>query len=202
MKKIILIGTGGHSKSCIDVIEQQDKYKIIGIVDKNKTKKKKFVNYPMLGMDKDLKKIKKKCSNAFIAIGQIKNLFLRENLFKNLIFLGFDLPIIFSPYSYVSKKVKIKSGSIVMHKALINSYADVGLNCIINSRSLIEHGVKIGNHTHISTGAILNGDCKIGNNSFIGSGTIIKEGVRIGNRCVVGMGQVIKRDIKDNQIVK
>ena len=47
MKKIILIGTGGHSKSCIDVIEQQDKYKIIGVVDKNKTKRNKFVNYPI-----------------------------------------------------------------------------------------------------------------------------------------------------------
>jgi FlaA1/EpsC-like NDP-sugar epimerase len=36
MKKIILIGGGGHSKSCIDVIENENKYKIVGIVDKKK----------------------------------------------------------------------------------------------------------------------------------------------------------------------
>ena len=34
MKNIILIGGGGHCKSVIDVIEQEKKYKISGIVDK------------------------------------------------------------------------------------------------------------------------------------------------------------------------
>ena len=101
-----------------------------------------------------------------------------------------------------SKKAKVNNGSIVMHKAVVNSYAEIGSNCIINSSSLIEHGVKVGNHTHVSTGAILNGDCKVGNNSFIGSGTIVKEGVKIGNRCIIGMGQIIKKNIKDNQIIK
>ena len=36
MKKIILVGGGGHCKSCIDVIENENKYKIIGIIDKKK----------------------------------------------------------------------------------------------------------------------------------------------------------------------
>ena len=201
MKKIILIGAGGHAKACIDVIEEENKSKIIGIVEKVKTKKK-FVNYPIIGIDKDLKKIKKKCSNAIITVGQIKNLSLRASLFNNLISLGFNLAIIISPQSYISKKAKVNNGSIVMHKAVVNSYAEIGSNCIINSSSLIEHGVKVGNHTHVSTGAILNGDCKVGNNSFIGSGTIVKEGVKIGNRCIIGMGQIIKENIKDNQIVK
>ena len=34
MKKLILIGTGGHAKACIDVIKEQKKYKIIGLVEK------------------------------------------------------------------------------------------------------------------------------------------------------------------------
>ena len=38
MKKIILVGGGGHCKSCIDVIENENKYKIIGIIDKKKKK--------------------------------------------------------------------------------------------------------------------------------------------------------------------
>lgn len=32
-EQIILIGGGGHCKSCIDVIEQEGKYQIAGIVD-------------------------------------------------------------------------------------------------------------------------------------------------------------------------
>ena len=30
--KLILIGAGGHARSCIDVIEQEGKFKITGIV--------------------------------------------------------------------------------------------------------------------------------------------------------------------------
>ena len=36
MKKIILIGAGGHCVSCIDVIEMQRKFKIVGLIDKKK----------------------------------------------------------------------------------------------------------------------------------------------------------------------
>jgi len=39
MKNIILIGAGGHCKSCIDVIENENKYKIIGVIFKKKKKK-------------------------------------------------------------------------------------------------------------------------------------------------------------------
>ena len=39
MKKIILLGGGGHCKSCIDVIESEKKYTIKGIFEKKKEKK-------------------------------------------------------------------------------------------------------------------------------------------------------------------
>jgi FlaA1/EpsC-like NDP-sugar epimerase len=32
-EKIILIGGGGHAHSVIDVIEQENKYEIVGIID-------------------------------------------------------------------------------------------------------------------------------------------------------------------------
>ena len=63
-KNIILIGAGGHAKVCIDVIESEKKFKIIGLIDNKK--KGKFLNYDILGNDKILKKILKKIKYAFI----------------------------------------------------------------------------------------------------------------------------------------
>ncbi|MEG0379082.1 MAG: serine acetyltransferase, partial [Eubacterium sp.] len=34
MKKLILVGAGGHTKSIIDSIQSAKKYEIIGIIDK------------------------------------------------------------------------------------------------------------------------------------------------------------------------
>ena len=82
MKKIILIGGGGHCRSCIDVIEKEKKFKVLGIVDNKKNiliKKYKFI-----GSDKDLDKISKKIKNAIITIGQVKNSDLRERLYKKI----------------------------------------------------------------------------------------------------------------------
>ena len=37
MKKIIIIGAGGHAKSCLDVIESKNNlYKVVGFVDNKK----------------------------------------------------------------------------------------------------------------------------------------------------------------------
>ena len=77
MKKIILIGAGGHCKSCIDVIEKQNTYKIAGIIDDKKSKS--IFNYKIIGKDFDLKKLSSKISYALITIGQIKNYETRVN---------------------------------------------------------------------------------------------------------------------------
>lgn len=43
MKKLILLGSGGQAKSCIDVINSRKLYKISGLV--TDSKKKKFFRY-------------------------------------------------------------------------------------------------------------------------------------------------------------
>lgn len=196
MKKIILIGAGGHAKSCIDVVETEKKFRIIGLVDKKNNNN--LLKYKIIGNNEDLKKIKTKADYALITVGQIKNASLREELFKRAKNYNFKFPIIISPYSYVSKHSLIGEGTIIMHMAIINANAKIGNNCIINTKSLIEHDVTIGNHVHISTGAIINGGVIIKNNSFIGSGSVIKQNVKIGENCFINANTFLDRDLKDN----
>ena len=81
VKKIYLIGSGGHSSSCIDVIESSKKYKIEGIFSDDK--KKFHLGYKVIGNINFLLKKKTKL-NLHIAIGSIKNYKLRKNLFLKL----------------------------------------------------------------------------------------------------------------------
>ena len=195
-KKIILLGAGEHCVACVDIIEEENKYQIYGLVDEKKNSS--LIKYKLIGNDADLKKIKKKTNNALITIGQIKNLFLREKVFQKLIKLKFNLPVIVAPYSYVSKSSFIDKGTIIMHGAIINSKVKIGKNCIINTGSIIEHDVVIGNNCHISTGSIINGGAIINNNTFIGSGSVIKQHVKIGSRCFVNANKFIDKNLKDN----
>jgi tetrahydrodipicolinate N-succinyltransferase len=124
MKKIILIGGGGHCKSCIDVIENGNKYKIKGIIDK---KKNFLLNYKVFPESYINKKLIKN-NYAFVTVGQIKNYKIRVKLFDRLKDLGFKIPTIISPSAYISKHAVIGQGTIVMHGVIINAGAVIGNN--------------------------------------------------------------------------
>ena len=199
MKKIILIGGGGHCKSCIDVIETENKYKIIGIIDK---KKMKFLlNYKVFVESYlDNKLIKK--NYALVTVGQIKNYKVRAKLFNRLKDLGYKIPSIISPLAYISKHAVIGQGTIVMHGVIVNAGAVIGNNCIINTNSLIEHDVVIGDHVHISTEVTINGSVIIGDKVFIGSRSIIKNNINIGDYSIVGANSYIKKNLEKKSFKK
>ena len=191
MKNIILIGGGGHCKSVIDVIEQEGRFKIVGIVDKPELLGSNVLGYSVIGSDFDLDSLAKKYQYAIITVGQIKSPALRIKLFNMAINAGFKLPKIISPRSYVSQHSSIGNGVVVMHNAIVNASASIGDNCIINSKALIEHDVVIKNHCHISTGSIVNGGALIKNRVFFGSNSTTREGVIIESDLVFGAGSLI-----------
>lgn len=192
MNKILLIGAGGHCKSCIDVIEQQGLYQIAGIIDKEVANETTVLGYPVIGSDESLVDLRQKYDYALVTIGQVKTPELKIKLFSRLVALGYNTPTIISPLAYVSKHAKIGRGTIVMHHALINAGADIGENCIINSKALVEHDAQVGNHCHISTGAVINGNVKVSDDSFIGSQATTKQGVVILEKSFIKAGSVVK----------
>ena len=72
MEKLIVIGSGGHAASCIDVIDPQKSIKLLDcyVIEKIGEKAQ---GYKIIGRLKDLKNSKKKSKNIFIAIGQISS---------------------------------------------------------------------------------------------------------------------------------
>jgi len=202
MDKIILIGAGGHARSCIDVIQSNNHYEIGGLIEKDDGLIDHNLGYPVIGTDDDLEKLRQKYSHALVTVGQLNSSKIRIKLYELLSDLNFVLPVIISSKAYVSKTAKIGKGTIVMHGAIVNANALIGANCILNNKALIEHDAVIGDHCHISTGAIINGEVTVGNESFIGSGAVTKQTISIGRNCVIGAGSVIKSDIQSNQIIK
>ena len=81
MKNIILIGAGGHAKSCIEIFHNLKDYRISYVLDEKL--EGKFLGYRKLIYNKkNLINIYKKIKNAFICFGQIKNLTTRKKIFN------------------------------------------------------------------------------------------------------------------------
>jgi sugar O-acyltransferase (sialic acid O-acetyltransferase NeuD family) len=193
-KPLLLIGAGGHAAACIDVVEQDGRCIVVGLVASAAEVGKQLFGYSVIGTDEDLPALIGRFPNAIIAIGHIKTPEPRIRAFDRLQAMGCAMPVIVSTYAYVSKHASIGAGSIVMHGAVVNAGAVIGRNCIINSQSLVEHDAVIADHCHVSTAAAINGGVRIGAGTFIGSGSSVREGVTIGEGCRIGMGQQVLAD--------
>ncbi len=199
-KEIVIIGSGGHASSVIDMLKHSEDWEIRGVVSIDLKKNSNFEGIQVIGDDSCLEELIQQRFPFVIAIGQIFSSEIRYKLFMKLVESNADTPIIISPNAYVSPKAFIGRGSTVFHRVVINTNARIGENCILNNMCLIEHDAVIGSHTHVSTGAIINGNARIGNRCFIGSGSIISNNISICDNVILGAGSNVVKDIKEHGV--
>lgn len=201
-QKIILIGGGGHCKSCIDVIEQGNEYEIAGIIDVKEKIGDDIFGYPIIAADDDIDQLSKEYDYFLITIGQIASPKLRENLYRKVKATGKKLPVIISPRAHVSEHSSIGEGTIIMHDVIINSNVTIGKNCIINTKALIEHDSNVGDSCHIATSAVINGGVNVDNYCFVGSNATILQEVKITKMTVVGAATLVTKNIDKAGVYK
>ena len=192
MQKLILLGGGGHCKACIDVIEQEDKYEIAGILDAKELIGQKILGYEIIGTDAEISRLAEEGHTFLITVGQIKTSAIRKKLSFLLNDDNAQIATVISPRAYVSKHADVGKGTIIMHDALVNVSATIGKNCIINTKSLIEHDVVIEDFCHIATSAVVNGGAVIKESSFFGSNAVSKEYVETSSDAFIKAGTVFK----------
>ncbi|MGL5056525.1 MAG: acetyltransferase [Fusobacteriaceae bacterium] len=201
MKKVIIIGAGGHAKVVIDIILQRqkrlnDNVEIIGILDDSfsETEEKRLFEIPVIGK---LDKILELSKDIFyiIAIGNNK---IRKKLAEKYSSINYITTI--HPSSIIAEKVEIDLGTVVMAGAIVNSYTKIGKHCIINTGSIVEHDNILSDYVHISPNATLCGGVKIGEETWIGAGATVIQGLEISKNVIVGAGSVVIGNIEKKNI--
>ena len=190
--KVVLVGGGGHCRSCIDVIRDAG-LEIAGIVDPQPVSE--LFSLPRLGNDDWLESPEARKFRFLVTLGQVGLAPLRRKIFASLQNLRLECVTVFGANAVISGSAKVGVGSIILNRAAVNAGAKVGMNCIINTGAIVEHGASIGDHSHISTGAIVNGDAVVGSGCLIGSGAIVLQGVKVAPDTIVGAGAVVTADI-------
>lgn len=199
---LLLVGAGGHARSCIEVIESAG-WRIFGLVDRDiGAVGRDVLGYPVLGSDTELLKLARDSNGVLITVGQIGRPKVRVELYEAFVRNDIELALVFASTARVSRHASVGRGSVVMHQAVINASARVGVNCIVNTGAIVEHDVEVGDHCHIAIGAVIGGDVRIGSGSFVGAGAIISHGVSIGSGSIIGAGCVVMSDCPPDTFMK
>lgn len=201
MKKIVVIGASDQSRCTIDVIEQENKYEIHGILDKKLEKGTSFEGYPVLGYIDILNELIE-ANDVYGGIVAIGDNFTRYKVVKSILEDHPDFKFInaIHPSVIIGKKVKIGSGNLIMPGVILNNNSSVGDHCILLTRSSLDHDSKVGDYSSFSPGVTTGGRVSVGNCSVIGIGANILHCKSVGNHCVIGGGALINKDIEDNSI--
>ena len=182
MKKVIIIGTGGHAKVVFDGILKTDD-KVIGFMDEL-SDKHTFMGLPVYHSFSELDK------NCFyvVAIGNNK---VRERFDAyNLNWYTF-----IHPTAVIAHDAIIKEGAMILPGVIINASAVIGKHAIINSGAIIEHDCNIGDYVHVSPHATICGTCNIGNKTWIGAGATIINNTNITSNVIIGAGSTVIKDV-------
>ena len=195
MKKIAVIGAGGHSRvvlselmfayglsNCVVVdigesVGVKTNFFDCQVLEKNFFSQR---NETLLGYD------------YYLAIGDNKT---RKEWWNYLISQGFSVPNLISKKASISNGVEIGFGNLICPGAHVGPYAKLGDNNIINTHAIIEHESTVGSHTHLAPASRVLGRATVGDLCMIGAGATILDRVNLIQGVQIGAGSVVLDDI-------
>lgn len=190
MRKVILVGGGGHALSVLEQVS--DKSIIAGYADMHKSD---IMPIPYLGTDDEI--LANYSPDEYeIHITLVYTSPVNLNLRKKLIekYNQYQFHTFFSDTSIVTPNAMVGSGTATMVSSIVNR-SKIGDNCIINTGAIIEHGCKVGNNVFVGPHATVCGDTTIEDNVLIGAGSVIRDGISICSDVVIGMGAIVTESI-------
>lgn len=192
MKKLVMVGQGGHSKVIKDIILAGNEYQICAILDDKYGEpiQKSKIIYAPISYAATL--CKEQETFFIIAIG---NNSVRRKISEALENIGVQFAIVKHPTAVISPSAEIGRGSVIMPYCIVNADTIIGEHVIINSSSVIEHDNKINNYVHISPKAVLTGNVFVGEGTQIGAGATVIPNIKIGSWSMVGAGATVVSDI-------
>lgn len=190
MKKLVIIGAGGHGKVVADIAKKKG-YDEIVFLDDNESLTE-CGGYAVVGKSNQYADFN---CDIFVAIGNSK---IREIVQTKVEQAGKTVPTLVHPNTSIAENVAIGRGTVVVAGAVVNPGAEIGRGCIINTGSSVDHDCKIADFVHVSVGAHVAGTVNIGKHTWIGAGVTVSNNVNICGDCMIGAGAVVVKDILEN----
>jgi len=199
-QNIVIFGAGNTSRVVIDIIEREDKYKIIGIINKGDGKMT-ISNYEVLGDESILKYLlhEKQLYGGIVGPADNYTRFKIVEKIKSSV-PEFNFITAIHPNAVIAKNVSIGLGTYIMAGVVINSGAKIGNNCLLNTKSSFDHDSQMDDFSSLAPGVTIGGSVKIGKLSAISLGANVINDLSIGESTVIGCGATVTRNMPSNVV--
>jgi sugar O-acyltransferase (sialic acid O-acetyltransferase NeuD family) len=201
VESIVIIGSSGHAKVIIDIVEKENKYRIAGLVDQYRKVGEQTLGYHVLGQEDDLLQLTKTHSlmGAVVAIGDN---FIRSQVATRVKESCPLLPFVkaIHPTASIGRDVSVGEGTVIMAGVSVNPCCSVGRFCILNTNSSLDHDSIMEDFSSLAPHATTGGNCRTGCCSAVSIGAVLVHGVHIGEHTVVGAGATVLNSVESFKV--
>lgn len=197
MKRLLIVGAGGHGRSVAEAVLAAGSYKVVGFVDDAAPALEQVWALPVFGATADLTSYRECADVAIVAMGNNR---LREELHGRLTVAGFELATVVHPKAIVSPRAVIGAGCAIMAGAIVNTEVQLGAGVIVNCGAVVDHHCRVEDFGHLGVNAAMAGGSVLGRSAWMQAGSVLGYGAMVGAGRVLGPGEVVNRTINSNGI--
>ncbi len=198
-KNIVLFGGGNQAHYTIDIIEKENKYNIVGIIDSVHEVGSERFGYPILGRQENLVNLIEE-HNIHGGVISIGDNWSRYYVFKQILEIvpNFEFVNAIHPSVVIGNTTELGVGVVAMAGCIFNPKAKIGNFTFFATGAQVEHDNVIHDYASISAGSITGGYVTIGKYSAITLGVTVLDRIEIGENTVVGAGSLVIKSLPDN----
>ncbi|WP_373020553.1 NeuD/PglB/VioB family sugar acetyltransferase [Thiomicrorhabdus sp.] len=164
MKKLLIIGAGGHGKAIAEAAQLSREYQVVGFLDDAFPELSESFSFPVLGKIENAAEFLGLVDTFFVAIG---NNALREKVTGAILSFGGQLVNVIHPAAFVSPSAQMGQGIAVMAGAIIGTEALIGDGVVVNVNASVDHHCELQEFSHLGVGVSLAGGVKIGRAAWL-----------------------------------
>ncbi|QXE00953.1 acetyltransferase [Terribacillus sp. DMT04] len=191
-RAVVIIGNGGHSRVLTEILLQQNT-KILGFTAP--VNERNIYNIPYLGDDRELLNYSPTDIKLVNAIGSVSNTSVRKDVYNFFRTKNFEFLTLIHPRAIVADSAVLGNGVQILAGVVIQPFAKVDDNTIVNTLSSVDHDCELGKHIHVAPGSVISGSVQVGDGTHIGTGSTIVQNVKVGNNVLIGAGSLVLNDI-------
>lgn len=199
MKNLVLFGGGNQAHYTIDIIEKENKYNIVGIIDSISEIGSDRFGYKVLGRQENIEEIIRQYNIevGVITIGDNWSRYYVYNQIKDKV-PNFEFVNAVHPSVIIGKDVRLGVGVVAMAGCIFNPKSVIGDFTFFATGAQVEHDCFIDDFASVSAGSVTGGFVKLGKFSAITLGVTVIDRVEIGKNTVVGSGSLVVKSLPDN----
>jgi sugar O-acyltransferase (sialic acid O-acetyltransferase NeuD family) len=198
VKRVVIIGAGGHGREVADILRDQDRgqIEVLGFADDDRALHGQHIDgLPVLG---DWSWFSGAEHNDIAVICAVGSPQLCRRLVERAREMKLSFVSAISPLAQISSYARLGEGVTIFPNVIISTGALVDSFSILNAAVVVSHDAIVGPYSNVNPGARLAGNVTLGEGCYIGMGANVIQGRSIGAWSIVGAGAVVTRDLPAN----